>query len=77
LSIQSLSHPENIIVIQEDLALIISPTCNTCSEGRIFLELLCKRYNLEYIGYKEKIFQLYGFCVRSKNINNQTSIASK
>jgi hypothetical protein len=46
----SVPHPEGVVSIQEDLALIISPTSE---EGRTFWQLCCKKFGLEYVGYKE------------------------
>jgi hypothetical protein len=60
--------------IQNDLALITSPTS---SEGRVFWQLICKRYNLSYIGFREKPLEPYGFGIRSKYQINTTSVAGR
>jgi hypothetical protein len=73
-SIHSVQHPEGKVSIQENLALIISPTSE---EGRMFWQLCCKQFGFEYIGYKERAHRAYGFCLRSKYIINHTSMEGR
>jgi hypothetical protein len=49
-SFQSSLHLKDDSVICKDLALIITPTS---SERRVFWQCCCKRFGVEYIGYKE------------------------
>jgi hypothetical protein len=39
--------------------------------------LCCKQFGFEYIGYKERVHYLYGFCLRSKYTINDASMAGR
>jgi hypothetical protein len=39
--------------------------------------LCCKKFGLEYVGYKEWAHHAYGFCILSKYTINHTSVAGR
>lgn len=74
--------PKDDNVVQQDLALISTPTS---SEGRIFQLYCCKPFSLEYSGYKkniptqysnykEKTYQHYCFCIEERKRKGKENI---